>query len=276
MKKKLTLREKINFYMIDLRTLPGKIVDIFIIILNLLICTLFVIETYPISESTSAVFWKMELVIVGFFIIEYIARIYGAKSRIRQVFDIYSIIDLLAILPTVLLIFFPLTAFNLGFIRILRVFRVLRIFRFLRFAKSPEFFFGHITVHLLKVIRLLLTIMIIFFVTSGFFWHVESEINANVQNFGDAFYYTVVTLATVGFGDIIPLSSAGRWVTILMITSGIVLIPWQASQIVKEWVKLSSKKEAKCPKCGLIYHDRDASHCKSCGAIIYQEHEDNM
>ena len=83
------------------------------------------------------------------------------------------------------------------------------------------------------------------------------------RNFGDAFYFTVVTLTTVGFGDIIPFSEAGRMVTVLMILSGIILIPWQVSRLVREWILIASKQDVTCPQCGLRYQDRDASHCKS-------------
>jgi voltage-gated potassium channel len=58
-----------------------------------------------------------------------------------------------------------------------------------------------------------------------------------------------------------------------MILSGIFLIPLQISQIVKEWVHMATKKEVVCPKCGLRFHDEDASHCKSCGQVIYQEYD---
>jgi voltage-gated potassium channel len=58
-----------------------------------------------------------------------------------------------------------------------------------------------------------------------------------------------------------------------MILSGIVLIPWQVSKIIKEWVHMASKTEITCPGCGLRYHDKDASHCKSCGHLIYQEYD---
>lgn len=101
----------------------------------------------------------------------------------------------------------------------------------------------------------------------------ESGTNTNVKNFGDAFYFTVVALTTVGFGDITPRSDAGKWVTVLMILSGITLIPWQVSRVVKEWVHMASKEETVCPGCGLRYHDRDASHCKACGHLIYQEYD---
>ena len=101
----------------------------------------------------------------------------------------------------------------------------------------------------------------------------ENNINTGVNTFGDAFYFTAVALTTVGFGDITPMSEAGRWVTVLMVFSGIILIPWQVSRIVKEWVRLGTKTQITCPGCGLRYHDQDASHCKSCGHLIYQEYE---
>ena len=270
-----TFRKTLQFYLIDCNTALGKIIDIIIIILNLFICLILVIETYPVSEAARHLLWQLEVVIVIFFIVEYAARLYAAPERFRQLVDVYSIIDLIAILPTLSMIFLPLIGITLdfGFIRFIRVFRTLRIFRFLRFAADSDFFFGSITPQLLKVTRLFLTILMIFFISSNLFFYVENNLNPNVKNFGDAFYFTVVALTTVGFGDIIPLSKAGKWITVLMILSGVVLIPLQISQIVKEWVRMATKKEAVCPKCGLRYHDEDASHCKSCGQVIYQEYD---
>jgi len=268
-------RETLQFYLIDCKTAFGKIIDIFIILLNLFICAIIVVETYSVSEAAMQLLWKVEVIIVLFFIIEYGARLYAAKSRLKQLVDIYSIIDLIAILPTISMIVLPHfdITFNIGFIKLIRSFRIFRIFRFLRFTADPDFFFGSITMQLLKVIRLFLTILIIFFISSGLFFYVESDLNPSVNNFGDAFYFTVVALTTVGFGDIIPRTYAGKWVTILMIFSGIIFIPWQVSKIVKEWVRMATKKEIICPVCGLRYHDEDASHCKSCGHVIFQEYD---
>jgi len=274
LKSNATLREKIQFYLIDCKTLPGKLIDIAILLLNFLFIGIFILETYPISQSTKNTLWILELTIVGFFIIEYLARLYGAEKRIKHIFSIFGIIDLITIIPTISLIIIPVQTINLGAIKIMRIFKVFRIFRFLRFTQDPYFFFGKITTHLLKVVQLIFIILTIFFISSGLFWQVENSINPNVETFGDAFYFTVVALTTVGFGDILPISEAGRIVTILMILSGIVLIPWQASKIIREWIN-SNKKRVICKKCGLTYHDRDASHCKSCGNIIYQEFDGN-
>ncbi|MDS0259118.1 potassium channel family protein [Haloarcula sp. S1CR25-12] len=102
------------------------------------------------------------------------------------------------------------------------------------------------------------------------FYSVEHAANPGVANFGDAFYYVVVTVSTVGFGDIIPVTAAGRWVTVAAILTGIIVIPWQAGKIVKEW-RSREKVAVTCPNCGLSHHDADASHCKACGHVIYQE-----
>ena len=269
--EKKNFREILKFYLIDINTIGGKAVDIFILLINFLVCFLFVLETYPQSDAARQTLWTLEIIIVMFFVIEYLARLYAAKNRIKQILNIYSIIDFFAILPTLLLLFIPEFPVTLRFLVVMRVFRVFRVFRFLRFTADPYFFFGTVRAHVLKVVRLILTILIIFFVSSGLFWAVENPVNPDVSHFGDAFYFSVVSLTTVGFGDIVPLSSAGRWITTLAIISGIIIIPWQVSQIVKEWVRLSDKQRVVCKNCGLRYHDKDASHCKSCGEVIYQE-----
>jgi len=110
------------------------------------------------------------------------------------------------------------------------------------------------------------SIIIIFFVYSGLFYFVESPVNPDVQNFGDAFYFTVVAISTVGFGDIVPVSEAGRFVTVAMIISGIILIPFQAARIFRACLMTEREKRVQiCPGCGLDRHDIDARYCKKCG-----------
>ena len=271
----LDFRSALQFYLIDCTTLPGKLVDILIVGLNMAVCAILVVETYPVSATLRLFMWRAEVFIVAIFIVEYIARLYASRNRLKQMRDIYSMIDLVTILPTLILILFSLGGIEaqLGAAGVIRALRIFRILRFFRFTADPDFFFGRITHQLLRVLRLLLTIIIIFFISSILFYEVEHPINPNVNTFTDAFYFTVVALTTVGFGDITPLSEGGKWVTILMIFSGIILIPWQVSRIVKEWIHIARKRDIVCPQCGLRYHDDDASHCKSCGHVIYQEYE---
>ncbi|MCG8570171.1 MAG: ion transporter [Spirochaetes bacterium] len=265
-------KERIKRYLYDLSTPSARRFEILILVFNLVFCFLFVAETYPLSENFRVFFWNCEIVLAVLFLLEILLRVYIAEVKLNYFFSIANFIDLLAIVPTFIILFQNAFAIVL-FLPIIRMTRVVKVFRFLRFTRfvvSPQFFFGTIKIEVLRTIRLILTVLMIFFVSSGFFYHFEKDINEQVGNFGDAFYYSVVTLTTVGFGDIIPQSGGGRFVTVIMIISGIILIPWQAGQIVKEWSK-ANKKQATCGQCGLKYHDQDASHCKACGHLIYQE-----
>ena len=266
-------RELVEFYLIDYQTPLGKGIDVSIIFLNLLVCAIFVLDTYEISEGTRSFLWRLEVAVVGLFVLEYLARLYAAPDRRRQISDVYSVIDLVAILPTLFQAVLPLfgLTLNIAFVKTIRVFKVLRIFRFLRFLAVPHLLFGRISLEMVKLVRLMTTILILFFIGSGLFFHVESPTNPGVSNFGDAFYFTVVALTTVGFGDVTPSTDAGRLVTILMILSGIILIPWEASKIVKEWVLITRKTSTLCPLCGLEEHEVDASYCRRCGHRLYHQ-----
>jgi voltage-gated potassium channel len=263
------MRETIRFYLIDSNSALGKTVEIAIVCLNLFIVSIFIISTYPLSEETLSILTTIELVVVGIFIAEYCARLYGAEKQLKHLYNPYNIIDLIAILPSLLQPF--IGPGHIGTLKLLRMFRVFRVLRFLRFFETTDFFFGRISHDMLKILRLCMTIFMIFFVSSGLFYLAEFPKNQMVQNFGDAFYFTVVALTTVGFGDIIPISGAGKAVTILCILSGIALIPWQVGEIVHGWIHIAHKHPVTCQHCGLMYHDQDAIHCKACGSLIYQE-----
>ena len=264
-------RALVRFYLLDHRTRLGKVIDVGLMLLNLVFVAIVVAETYDLPAWTGDVLWSMEVAIASVFLVEYVLRLYGAESRLGEATNPYTVVDLLAILPTFAIILLPesFLVLNLGFLRVLRVLRVLR---FYRFTRDAEFFFGTISDNALRATKLLLSVLVLFFLTAGLFYTAEVRANPGVGNFGDAFYYTVVTISTVGFGDILPVTQLGRWVTIASILGAIIVVPWYGSKIVREWAG-ADKVDVTCPECGLTGHDPDASHCKACGAVIYQEHE---
>lgn len=265
----MSLREKIRFLFDDTETLRGRFTSFSLVALNILFLILYIVESYPISNNLYSILWSLELAITGVFALEYLARIYISEKGLSKAFEPLMIIDLVAILPVLLIILGPGTTISAGF---LKVFRVFRIFRFLRFTDSREFIWGKISGTDLQIMKLVTIIFAVFFVSAGFFHEVEVDNNPNIDTFRDSLYYTVVTLTTVGFGDITPVTDIGRWITIASIMTGIIVIPWQASRIVKAW-NSQDKMEIKCPECGLKYHDKDASHCKACGHVIDQEYD---
>jgi voltage-gated potassium channel len=206
---------------------------------------IFVALTYDLSANFVRTLELIDSVILIIFVVEYVLRLWVARRKLRHVLRIYSLIDLIAILP------FFLWFGPLQFIRVIRVVRVLRILRLIRFIKSREFVFGRVTKAHLVVIHIAYTLFAIIFVTAGMFYYVESAVNPAINSFLDALYFSISTLTTVGFGDIVPVSTNGRIVTILMILTGIATIPWQVAHAVQALV--------------LDKNDQDAKFCKSCG-----------
>ena len=233
---------------------------------NFLAIVLFMVETYGFEGPAARYLLIAELILVAIFIVEYTLRMWVARNKTKHFFNIYSLIDLIAILPVVVN-FINLTFFRI--FRILRIFRLLRVLRFQRMFKSKKTLFGVLSDTEIVVIRIVLTVFTIIFMFAGLIWAVENKINPG--GFGtifDSLYFAIVSLSTVGYGDITPLSSLGKVVTVFMILSGIALIPWQLGKLLKVLVTSGHKQNITCKKCGTEAHDLDAVHCKMCGTIL--------
>ncbi|MEH1803805.1 potassium channel family protein [Nostoc sp.] len=136
--------------------------------------------------------------------------------------------------------------------------------------KERRFSFGSISTKALLILGRILLFGSVF-IYSGLIYKFENPHNSlTFRNFWDALYFTVVTMATVGFGDVIPKSICGHILTVLMIFTGAVLIPWQLGDLIKQVVKTATQVEKDCLAldCGLTFHDENAGFCKRCGAKL--------
>lgn len=255
----LLTREKTAFYLQDLETPVGKSVNLTIAGLVLLSSVSFVAQTYNIPNSFREFLDAIDTAILFIFAAEYLLRLWSEENKLKYILSFYSIIDLMAILP------FFLGVVDISFIRLLRWFRILRLIRFI----DKKFFFGISTEDSLISARILFTLFAIIFVYSGLIYQVEHPVNPkNFATFLDAFYFSIVTMTTVGFGDVTPISEIGRLLTVLMILTGIALIPWQVGDLIKRLVKTANQVETVCSGCGLSFHDTDAKFCKICGTKL--------
>ncbi len=129
--------------------------------------------------------------------------------------------------------------------------------------------FGQLNDSQLIIIRIVLTIFTIILIASGLIWTVENKVNpGQFSNIWEAMYFAIVTITTVGYGDITPISWQGRAITIVMILSGIALIPWQLGKLIKIVMMEASKTKVTCKKCGLEDHDKDSKYCRICGTKL--------
>ncbi|MFP4412635.1 ion transporter [Coleofasciculus sp.] len=254
------LRQTIALYVEDIESPVGRRINLLIMGLILLSSAIFVCETYPIPPMLRLSLDIIDRIILIIFVVEYLLRFWVAESKISFFFSPVSLIDLIAIVP------FFLGVTDIRFILIFRWFRILRLIRFLT-LKIYVFRIGNQDSIILA--RILFTLFTIIFVYSGLIYQVEHGINPQkFKTFLDAFYFAVVTMTTVGFGDLTPISEGGRLLTVLMILTGIALIPWQLGDLVKHLLKTANQVEKVCAKCGLPFHDSDAQFCKICGTKL--------
>jgi voltage-gated potassium channel len=253
-------RKQLEFYLEDIETPVGRTVSLIITGLILLSSASFVVETYPLSEPIRIKLQTLDTLLVVVFAVEYLLRLWCAENKLKFIFTFFSIVDLLAILP------FFMGFINVSFIRIFRWFRILRLIRFLELKKS---IFRISSEDGVIFSRIIFTLLAIIFVYSGLIYQVEHP--SNPESFGtflDAVYFSVVTMTTVGFGDVTPISETGRFLTILMIVTGIALIPWQLGDLIKQLVKTANQVENVCGGCGWSAHDANAKFCKMCGTKL--------
>lgn len=244
----------------------GRRIEGTLFFVNFLAIVLFIIDTHHLTGTAQTILNLSEIILISIFIVEYAARMWVAQHKIKHFFNTYSLIDLVAILP-ILVHFANLTFFRV--FRILRLFRMLRVLRFQRIFRSKDTMFGKLTDSQLIIIRIILTIFTIILIASGLIWTVENKVNPEqIRTIWDAMYFAIVTITTVGYGDITPFSPAGKLVTILMILSGIALIPWQLGKLIRILFLEATKTKIKCSKCGLEDHDKDSLYCRRCGAKL--------
>ncbi|MBW4542818.1 MAG: ion transporter [Myxacorys chilensis ATA2-1-KO14] len=259
----MELQEKIAFYLEDIDTPIGRGINLFITGLVLASSAIFVAETYQLPAALKTQLDIFENAILFIFVIEYFLRFWCAKHKVEHVFSLFSIIDLISILP------FLLSGSSAGFLRIFRWFRILRLIRFI----GGNTVFGYVSSEDSAIYtRILFTLFSIVFVYSGLIYQVEHASNSKYGTFLDAVYFSVSTISTAGFGDIVPLSQLGRFLTVLMILTGIIFIPWQLGDLIKRLVKTTEQVQTSCLSCGLMPHDLDAQFCKRCGASLEHPH----
>lgn len=220
----------------------------------------FVAATFPLEPVWFDRLRVIDGAIAVVFLVEYAARFWRAHPKLAFVGSLLSTIDAIVLLE--------LTASLLG-LPIVHGLRGVRVLRLLRFLDVDVALFRLESRDRLIFARILFTLIAIVSLFAGLIYEVEYRVNP--EDFGtvlDAIYFAVVTMTTVGFGDMTPVTSAGRLLTILMILTGVALIPWQIGQLIEHMVKSRQRVAIVCGACGCDSHDRDARFCKQCGTRL--------
>lgn len=230
------------------------------------------------SVPSIKVHWHRELYIAEWvftllFLLEYCVRLWVVRSPKRYATSFFGIIDLLAIVPTFLSLLFPLSA-SLTVVRILRLLRVFRILKLVEYSSEAGELAQALVRSRRKILVFITTILTITVIFGAMMYVVEGP-EHGFTSIPTGMYWAVVTMATVGYGDISPGTPFGRFLTSMLIIIGysIIAVPTgiYTAELARS-IRDSKRKLVRCIECGLNNHNFDAWYCRKCGKAL--PHED--
>lgn len=214
------------------------------------------------AETFLALEWGFTLL----FSAEYLIRLAIVRQPLRYARSFFGIIDLLAVLPTYLSLLLPGAQYLLV-IRVLRIMRVFRILKLIRYVDESSVLIGALARSRRKIFVFLMAMLTIVTVFGALMYIVEGPEN-NFTSIPMSMYWAIVTVATVGFGDIAPVTALGRFITsiLILIGYGIIAVP-TGIYTAELTTGLRLQRDARrCGTCLLVGHEIDASFCRGCGA----------
>lgn len=267
------LKQKIYSIVFESDTPKGKMFDIVLIGSILLSVLLVILESMHIfPHSAYLVLRVLEYLLTVFFTIEYLARIYCLKQPRKYVFSFFGIVDLLATLP-VYLSFFLHGSHYLLVIRAFRLIRVFRIFKLFTFINEGNLLLRSLWISAPKIMIFFFFVLILVTSMGTVMYMIEgSEDGSGFNNILNSIYWAIVTMTTVSYGDITPVTPVGRFLSavIMLIGYTIIAVPTGivSATMVSEHKKLEKRR---CPRCNREGHDFEAQYCKYCGAKLKKE-----
>lgn len=261
---------KLHEIIYESNTRAGKIFDIALLVFiigSILVVMFDSIDAY--QRKYGDVFFMIEWIFTGLFTIEYILRLICIKKPLSYVFSFLGIIDLLAIIPSYMSIVLP-GAQSLLVLRALRLLRIFRIFKLAHFLSEMEFLKTSVATSMKKISIFMLVVLTLVIILGSIMYLVENGKNG-FSNIPDSIYWAIVTITTVGYGDISPVTPLGKFIASIMMFIGYGIIAVPTGIITTEMaIAVRNKKTGheSCPGCSKEGHDGDAKFCKYCGSAL--------
>lgn len=264
-----SLKNELYEIVFEADTFKGKAFDIILLVLILLSIIFVALESVKsIALKYGLLLLYLEWGITVFFTLEYLLRIFIVKSKKSYILSYYGLIDLLSILPSYLGVFF-IGAHGLVVIRALRLLRIFRILKLSRYVQDSATIIDALKASRTKILVFLYAVVLIVIIIGTLMYLVEGEENG-FGSIPEGIYWAIVTLTTVGYGDIAPATTIGRFIAsfVMILGYGIIAVP---TGIVTAEFAIGSKKRITtqvCPDCLFEGHDGDAKYCKNCGGKL--------
>ena len=251
----------------------GKLFDVLLLIFIVLSVFLVALESVPsIDEVYKDCFHWAEWVITILFSIEYLLRIIAVRNPFRYIFSFYGIIDLLSTLPKYIAIIFTGTQ-SLIALRALRLLRVFRILKLTRYIGESNSLMRALRASKAKILVFMFGVLILCVIFGTVMYLVESD-ESGFTSIPRSIYWCIVTLTTVGYGDIAPVTNLGQFIAALIMIMGYGIIAVPTGIVTAEFSssrKTTDSNTQVCPRCLEDIHKDQANFCHQCGSLLNEE-----
>ncbi len=232
------------------------------------------LESVPnLPPDVRAVLLVLEWVFTGLFTLDYFGRLISARRSWHYARSFYGLVDLLSILPSYLALFFFGTQYLLV-IRVLRILRLFRIFKLTRYLSEASLLGEALQASRAKITVFMVTVLSLVLVFGTLMYLIEGP-QHGFTSIPLSVYWAVVTISTVGYGDISPQTPLGKLVASVAMLFGYGIIAVPTGIVTAGLVRAQERRQGICPACGLVGHDFDAQHCKRCGQALQAASENS-
>lgn len=267
------LRTRLFQIIFESSTPLGKAFDIALALLILLSVAVILLDSVQAyHQRFGAFFHYLEWVITAVFTLEIALRIYCLEKPAQYMKSFYGVIDLLAVLPTWLALVIP-GAQTLVVIRLLRLLRLFRVLEMMSLVGQGKLLVDALKRSRGQIILFLFSVAMLVTIFSSVLYLIEPA-EAGFTSIPKAIYWGIVTLTTVGYGDITPVTPLGQFISIMIMLTGYSIIALPVGVFSAEVINTLRNErysDEACPGCGKHQHEKDARYCKFCGTWLNEE-----
>jgi len=260
------LRHRLHEIIFEADTAAGKLFDLVLIVSILLSVLAVMLESVAsIRAAHGRLLLGIEWFFTLLFTVEYLLRLSCVGRPLKYATSFFGVVDLLAILPTFLSLLLPGSQMLLT-IRILRILRIFRVLKLALYVGEADHLVRALAASRRKIVVFLFAVFTLTVIFGSLMVLIEGE-EAGFTNLFEGIYYAIVTLSTVGFGDITPVTPLGKAVSslIMVMGYGIIAVPTGIVSVELAQTRRLEVSTQACPECSAEGHDFDAVHCKYCG-----------
>lgn len=269
MKKWSALQEHLHEIIFEADTPAGKAFDVVLIVAILVSVGVVMLDSIEeVHNTIPGVLLSLEWTFTIMFTIEYIIRLLIVRKPLKYATSFYGVVDLLAILPTYLSLLIPGSHF-LAVVRALRTIRIWRVLKLAHHVSELNHLGKALVASSRKILVFLLTVFIIVIILGSFMYLIEPA-EAGFSSIPRSIYWAIVTITTVGYGDISPQTILGQIVASFAMIIGYAIIAVPTGIVTVELASHAKKSISTqvCPDCSREGHDPDAEWCKFCGGKL--------